>query len=77
MPKMTKYVETASVSSVILLMIATIVCLYLELYTGAIFIFVITLVIGLVIAYMNRITDTTFVHPSEITIVSVPVASGQ
>ena len=61
-----------------------IVLLYLKIYTATIVIFGIVLVIGLVVAYVNRITpsvtpvgqsNTMFLPPSQITIVSVPVNS--
>lgn len=61
-----------------------VVCLALELYVGALFIFGVTLVIGFLIAYTHRRVsrptaavnpDTTFVHPSQIRIVSVPTES--
>ena len=57
-----------------------VVCLALELYVGALFIFGVTLVIGFLFAYKHRVSpsinpDITFVHPSQITIVSVPTES--
>lgn len=63
-----------------------IVTLYLEMYTGTSISFGLILVIGLVIAYVNRIapsvtpveqknSDILFIHPSQITIVSVPAES--
>jgi len=73
-----------SVCSIISLIIAMIVSLYLEIYTATLISFGLILVIGLVIAYINRIvqsvvpvgqSDTTFVNPSRITIVSVPTKS--
>ena len=71
------------ICSVILLTIAMVVCLALELYVGALFIFGATLVIVFLFAYTHRVSpptavvnpDTTFVHPSQITIVSVPTES--
>jgi membrane-bound ClpP family serine protease len=53
---MTKYLESISVCAVIFLLIASIVCIYLELYTSAILIFVTTFAIGLFVAYTNRIS---------------------
>ena len=63
---------------VIFLTIAIVVCLSLEIYMGALFFFGVPdlLAIGLLIACQHRVSqasvtpDTTFVHPSKITIVS-------
>ena len=61
---------------VIFLTIAIVVCLSLEIYMGALFFFGVLLAIGLLIACQHRVSqasvtpDTTFVHPSKITIVS-------
>ena len=69
------------ICSVILLTIAMVVCLALELYMGALFILCVTLTIGFLIAYTHRAPtasvnpDISFVHPSQITIVSVPTES--
>jgi len=63
-----------------------IVTLYLKIYTATLISFGLILVVGLVIVYINHIapsvaptqqkkSDIMFVHPSQITIVSIPVKS--
>jgi hypothetical protein len=70
--------------SIISLIIVMIVTLYLKIYTATLISFGLILVVGLVIVYINRIapsvipmetSDVMFVHPSQITIVSIPVES--
>lgn len=66
-----------SICGIILLSIATVVCLLLKIYMGALFVFVVTLILAVWITYVRRGSpvqpETTFVSAVEITIVSVPV----
>ena len=72
-----------SMCSIISLIIVMIVTLYLKIYTATLISFGLILMVGLVIVYINRIapsvipmeTSDVIVHPSQITIVSIPVES--
>jgi len=70
------------ICGIILLTLASVLCLFLKIYIGALFIFGVTLMLALWIVYVRRglptvQPDTTFVSASEITIVSVPVETKQ
>lgn len=84
MGNMTSKYLWLSMCSIISLIIVMIVTLYLKIYTATLVSFGLILVVGLIIVYINRIapsvtpmgtSDVKFVHPSQITIVSVPAES--